>query len=279
MDLIIAQDVWAKLWQYTHSVTTEIGAWGYVEQRDEDMYVYDVFLVPQHVSSTEVDFVSEGLPYAIEKAMDDGKIDDLRFMWHSHVNMQVGFSATDEDCIAKLRDYSTLPWLVSAIFNKKGETNGRLDLFKNAINMPGIKHVPEIPMSVVNENAILVANDVVKEIDTHVKKAEVKKANPKAVKQLPSNTSQMNWWDDYDWGDEIDERPWDTTLSFDELSEAARHHEIPLAIELLEQADEHGWERAVDSVGWCYLFEKDGAYIGECLNLDDIPEEVINEYK
>lgn len=141
--IIVDQEAWEKFATYVDLCPDEVGAFGYCEPQEDFLWVSDIFLVPQEVSGTEVDYMKDGLVYAVEKAATDGKVDQLRFSIHSHVNMGCKPSSTDFDMIGKIRDHAkSLPWFVSAIVNKKGEAYARVDVFEAGVpGLPGISHV------------------------------------------------------------------------------------------------------------------------------------------
>ena len=137
------EDTWQQLKEYTELCPTEVAAMGYVTLDGPVVEVHEVFLVPQVVSGSSVEFMETGFPWAVNKALVDGRIDELRFCWHSHVNFGASFSTTDEEMIRKVRDHGPIPWLASVILNKKGETAAQIDYFDLG---PGISefcnHVP-----------------------------------------------------------------------------------------------------------------------------------------
>lgn len=126
--IIIATPEYEKFADYVELCDKEVAAFGYVEPFTNCMYVHELFLVPQTVSGSSVDFMEEGLPYAVEKAKAENRLEELRFCVHSHVNMSTFWSATDASMIRAM-DNGIIPWFVSAVFNKKGETAGRIDIF------------------------------------------------------------------------------------------------------------------------------------------------------
>jgi hypothetical protein len=126
----MSPEAWELMWSYTDLIVGEVACFGYTELDVEhkEVYIPEVFLVPQQASAAEVDFMSEGLPFAIDKALAAGRIDDLRFCIHSHGEFGANWSQTDEDMIRKIGSTGT-PWFASVIFNKKGATAGRIDVF------------------------------------------------------------------------------------------------------------------------------------------------------
>jgi len=130
-DIIMSEEAYDLFSAYVELMPGEVAVWGYVTVEHDYLYVSEVFLVPQQANSGGVDFVTEGLPYAIDKAIADGKLDQLRFCAHSHGTHKAFWSTTDESMIATLGEGGT-PWLVSVIFNKEGEQEGRLDVFTDS---------------------------------------------------------------------------------------------------------------------------------------------------
>jgi hypothetical protein len=292
MDIVLTEDVNDKLWEYTHSVNTEIAAWGYVEPNDEDFIVSEVFLVPQTVSATEVDFVSDGLPYAVDKAMNEGKIDQLRFCWHSHVNMGTGYSGTDEDMIRKVRDAGPIPWLVNVIFNKQGDTNGRLDIFRNGFDssIAPLHHVKGIELDVCRSTQRNIRSSVVAEISEHVNKrtypVNKNKAGTQTRRQSDSDW-QKAWGAEetitpanrqlesgaYDWGDSpvADNTPLDP----EEMTKGQLEYEVAAAQQMHELGI--GWDSVPDSEGWIHWFDQMGKYQGMCMS-DELVERAKEVY-
>lgn len=127
--ILMSDEAWDQFWQYVRLVPGEVGCFGYATLHPEDQIVVvdEIFLVPQESDASQVDFIETGLPYAIEKAAKDGRLDDLRFCIHSHGNHGAFWSSTDEDMIRKMG--LTSGWFASVIFNKAGNTAARIDVF------------------------------------------------------------------------------------------------------------------------------------------------------
>jgi hypothetical protein len=114
---------------YVRHCDYEIGGFGYVKMDSNGNFKVDeIFLVEQEVSGASVDFADSGLEYAINKAVADDRLEDLKFCWHSHVEMGAFWSSTDDEMIANMNNGMT-PYLVSLVQNKKGETEQRVDFF------------------------------------------------------------------------------------------------------------------------------------------------------
>lgn len=124
------QATWQKLEEYTALCPVEIACMGYAKLEDDNVIVDEVFLVPQVISLSSVQFIDKGLPWAVQKAMDEDRLNELRFCWHSHATHGAYFSSTDEDMVRKIKKSGPLPWFASTVLNKKGSTHAQLDYFK-----------------------------------------------------------------------------------------------------------------------------------------------------
>ena len=253
-EVILSEESWIKMTTYVDLCPDEIAAFGYITPHEEGyMYVDELFLVPQEVSGAEVDFVTNGLPFAVQKAIKDDRVNDLRFCAHSHVNMGTTFSTTDEDMIDKIGRSGPIPWFVSAIFNKKGDTNCRIDLFDAGV--PGLKHVRGISLDIYGEHHAELMDSCLDEIDELVKrkkKDHARRLPPVTGKNGTSKSAkdqQLNWWDD------------------------DAHEE---AVVMLAEAKKHGWDYCVDSDGVAYFFNQKGDYEGSCQLGEDVLASIPN---
>ena len=251
--VVLTDECWHQMSAYVDLCNDEIAAFGYITARDDGyMLVDELFLVPQEVSGAEVDFVTDGLPFAINKAIADGRIEDLRFCVHSHVNMQAAFSSVDQDMIEKVGKSGPIPWFVSAIFNKKGSTACRLDVFETGI--PGLSHINNVELDILPESAAFVNNARIEEIEQFVKKQKPR-YHPKKPHKVISHTPSEAPKDDYDaW--------WDA-------DDAA----LDRAMDLYDDASTYGWiwlgsNDDRDAV----FYDSNGDYKGTCSNLGPLDE-------
>ena len=125
LDIKIQVDALAyvKLMTWVEMAKGEVSALGIVEQRFNRLIVTDFILLTQECNSTgtEID------PKAIAQLMQD--VDDpsmLRCWAHSHADMKVFWSGTDEDTIAGL---SNDEWMLSLVVNKDHDAMMRLDIY------------------------------------------------------------------------------------------------------------------------------------------------------
>jgi len=137
MGAIVFQDSdFKKLEEYTALCPVEIACMGYATLEGGDVMVKDVFLVPQTVSLSSVEFLEEGLPYAVQKALEEDRVEELKFCWHSHATHDAFFSAIDEDMVEKVRKSGPIDWFASSVLNKRGKTYAQLDFFRPGMDSP-----------------------------------------------------------------------------------------------------------------------------------------------
>ena len=115
--------------------SSEVGGIGVIITEDDQSRVIHMRLPEQEVSSGEVDWQDEGisdylnwLHTPVEKGGAGFNPEGSYgiFSWHSHGNMGVFWSTTDEDFIEKVS--LTAPFIFSSVFNTKGESKHRLDV-------------------------------------------------------------------------------------------------------------------------------------------------------
>lgn len=116
----------------------EVGILGtIVYDNDGEAHVSNLYIPPQTVSGSEVDWGNDGLLDFIDFLWASGFREDSYGIYsaHSHNNMGVFWSATDESFIREAGKQGA-PYLVSSVFNNKGEAKHRLDVFNDVSNIP-----------------------------------------------------------------------------------------------------------------------------------------------
>jgi hypothetical protein len=110
---------------YADLCRDEISALGTVRVSNNTIYIDDLFLFNQTVTPTSTEICQEDLSRFVYEYVKVGADPSLKLWWHSHVNMEVFWSATDANTINK---YSK-EWMVSIVSNKRDEFKVRLDIF------------------------------------------------------------------------------------------------------------------------------------------------------
>ena len=206
--VLFSKMAWQKMWALVHNCKIEISWFGYCtpdEEKEklgiaEDYYVEDIYVVDQECTGVKSDMLPDAVSKLCIQLMDEDKDPSRLKVWgHSHVNMDVGFSGTDESTIEKLE----LEPLISIVLNKRGDVNIRCDIWKpfrhSADCTYAVEEIQLIPDSW--------AEGVIKE---HVKKPKVTyvnnfgKSKSKTGKSNASHTSSYygNWRQDDMWDDD-----------------------------------------------------------------------------
>jgi len=130
MKILLNNDVAIKLKYYTELAKGEISGMGKVEKtEDGDILITDIVLFDQECTSTTT-YLDDG---AQAKFMEDMRVrgeslKDWTLWWHTHDDMGVFWSSTDDTTVKENFDSGVLSHLVSIVTNKKGEFKGRLDI-------------------------------------------------------------------------------------------------------------------------------------------------------
>jgi hypothetical protein len=116
-NVIIDQEVYRKIMHWVNKSHMEVSGLGMVRvEKDGILRVVSAMLLPQKNGSTHTDIEAEDVNKALFSLRESEG--DLRFWWHSHVNMAVFWSGTDMDTIKKI---GAGGWFLSTVFNKRNE--------------------------------------------------------------------------------------------------------------------------------------------------------------
>lgn len=147
MHVLITANTERRLWALIRAIDTEIGGWGYARLAEDNIIWENVFLVPQQVSHSEVDFESTGGDgTAVEQAIEDGVLDDPAFVWvswHSHHSMKPFWSKTDDARITAMAK-TGVTRLLSFVGCHDGQYQLRLDVF--GVEAHGV-HLGQVSMN------------------------------------------------------------------------------------------------------------------------------------
>ena len=127
----IPPEVYAQIMAYVNATRNEeISGVGTVRVVNPNVLIVEqIFLVDQDCSASETDLDPEALGEFLGDFMTNGGDPEaLKLWWHSHAWMDTFWSGTDDQTIAK--EFSYTGWLLSLVFNKRGDLLGRLDTFQ-----------------------------------------------------------------------------------------------------------------------------------------------------
>ena len=116
--VILEDEVFKKIMYWVNKSNYEVSGLGtVVYDKEKNLFVVkSAILLPQENTSSHTEIKPEAICKAMFQLKDaEG---DLRFWWHSHVNMGVFWSGTDTDTI---KEIGSSGWLLASVFNKKRE--------------------------------------------------------------------------------------------------------------------------------------------------------------
>ena len=124
--IMITPQAFQKLRLYIDLCPMEIGGLGQVERDGHRFVITDLFILPQKVSPSETELDPAAMLEILAGCVADGRNPaSLCLWWHSHADMDVEWSETDEDTIANFSG----DLMISLVGNKAGDFACRLDIF------------------------------------------------------------------------------------------------------------------------------------------------------
>jgi hypothetical protein len=159
---------------YVNKSNFEVSGFGNVIMVDGIPTVDEIFLIKQENHSTETEMEAEAIGKALYDHHVSGMEGELKFWWHSHVNMSVFWSKTDTDTIEQLTQDG---WFIHGVFNKKYEyrcaysNNDPVHMFVDDLEM-------EIDEDLYNNDKLIdlkiqmemLKDDILKEMSTELDK-------------------------------------------------------------------------------------------------------------
>lgn len=136
--LYIDPIVMKRINYYTQAASGEVSGLGIVSVDEKGRHVVNkVYLLEQESSGADTELKPEAISKLMVDMMkeneDPGK---LKFWWHSHANMGVFWSGTDDTCAETL----SKEFAFSLVVNKAGDRRCRLDLYQPfRITFDGVK--------------------------------------------------------------------------------------------------------------------------------------------
>jgi hypothetical protein len=116
-----------KLCLYIELCPMEIGGLGEVERSGPDFLITDLFTLPQKISPEETELDPAAIFDMLERCVAEGRDPaSLCLWWHSHADMDVEWSETDERTIANFPG----DFMLSIVGNKAGAFACRLDILQ-----------------------------------------------------------------------------------------------------------------------------------------------------
>ena len=176
MELILKKDPALKLKYFVDIADGEISGMAksvYDEENDE-IIVEDLIIFEQECTAATTDISDESMAkFLFELSKNGEDPSHWNLWWHSHADMDVFWSGTDDATIQE--HIGTNDYLISLVANKKGELKARLDVFptdKSHFKKVMFKTYDLIPKREEDEITNLEAKAEIEEIEELKKLAE-----------------------------------------------------------------------------------------------------------
>ena len=148
-----------KMKYYVDATESEISGYGKSEFRDGDIYITDVVIMKQRCTgaSTNLAELGEGsqADFLMELIKRGENAIHWNVWWHSHANMGVFWSQTDNQNIAEQSNNGG--YLVSLVTNKQGKYKTRFDIYPKDVSPLKMhtyfKAQDDIPTSILPEQS------------------------------------------------------------------------------------------------------------------------------
>lgn len=114
--IFIPDEIFQKIMWWVKKSNQEVSGMGKLTQTGDLFTITDAILLPQKNTSTTTDIEPQDVARAMYQLRDTPG--ELRWWWHSHVNMQAFWSGTDKDTI---RDCGQGGWFTATVVNKRCE--------------------------------------------------------------------------------------------------------------------------------------------------------------
>lgn len=167
--VIIEPKAYAKIRELVCSTETEIGWHGIVSKQDNIYTITDIMLFPQHITGTTVTSIDGKYDQWLADLPDE-TFNSLRFQGHSHVNMPVNPSGTDQNFYnAILQTLEDNDYYIFMIINKKNDVNIWIhDLSQNIIFEKA-----DVTLQMIDEVKNWAVSEKAKYVETYSKPAPV----------------------------------------------------------------------------------------------------------
>lgn len=150
--VLITQKAFLKIKYFIEFCEYEINGLGTVERDDNTFTITDIFILDQLAQPAHVAIDPKALNrHVYDTVKSGGDVSNLKFQWHSHVNMPTFFS--DEDVLTTgnyMNDF-----MISLVSNKRGQYSCRIDIYKPlflSIEVPLYVKIPVIDRHQISES-------------------------------------------------------------------------------------------------------------------------------
>lgn len=127
-EIQITTNALEKIYSYAEGVDTEVAGLLLVDKKNGIPLIKDALIFDQYASGADVELDINEVTKELMKIhkKDKSQLEFVKGWWHSHVNMDVFWSGTDDDCFENLLSIS--PLVYGIVVNKHGDTLLRIDM-------------------------------------------------------------------------------------------------------------------------------------------------------
>ena len=147
-NIVIDSLVYQKIMHWVNKSNYEVSGLGKIIYEGGTIRVIDALLFPQKNTSAHTDIEGEHVAKAMYTLRETPG--ELRWWWHSHVNMDVFWSGTDRDTIEKI---SAGGWFVATVFNKRHEMRSCLNMV-SPLPLGMIDNIPTRQLQLVDPKLV-----------------------------------------------------------------------------------------------------------------------------
>jgi hypothetical protein len=178
--------VYEKIMHWIDKTDIEVSGFGKCTYHESGILeVHDVYLLEQEGGAAHTDIDSKALGKLMFQTKD--KPGELRFWWHSHVNMQVFWSGTDTQTI---KDMAKNGWIAATVFNKKREMRSAIGYVTNSFFGDSVHIEDNLPTYILSSTSPDLKKAWDFEFDSNVKE---KKFAPNIIMGSEYATKQEDW--------------------------------------------------------------------------------------
>ena len=123
MEIQIQKETYDKIMHWINKSSNEVSGFGKCTYWHETgvLEIHDAYLLKQTNGAAHTDIDGASLAQLMFKTKDEPG--ELKWWWHSHVNMAVFWSGTDT---ATIKELASQGWMAATVFNKKEEHRSAL---------------------------------------------------------------------------------------------------------------------------------------------------------
>jgi proteasome lid subunit RPN8/RPN11 len=146
--IVFGNGSFERMMEYARAATGEIAGFATVEERGQDYYISEAYIMPQRASGGGVLINSDTVQDFMAWCNKNGRPDrpaKARLWWHSHAGFSCFRSSTDQGTVALLRQ--VMPYLICMVVNKKREYE--LSLYQQGVTISKMKAYREDPQALL----------------------------------------------------------------------------------------------------------------------------------